>query len=149
LLLIAAFVFTRQKAQMFHNKKHMLSMIISGVAMGTSWLFLYEAYQETGVGIASLAYYCGPVIVMISAPFLFREKLTFAKAAGFLAVIAGMLCVNAQALNGGKTGWGLFCGIMSALMYALMVISNKKAKSSERPNGAGGSSGLSRVTKSS
>jgi drug/metabolite transporter (DMT)-like permease len=103
-------------------------LIVSGIAMGASWMFLYEAYQQIGVGIASLAYYCGPVIVMILAPVLFREKLTWTKVAGFVAVMIGMLCVNTQVFNEGKTAWGLFCGLMSALMYAIMVISNKKAR---------------------
>ena len=90
-------------------------------------MFLLEAYQRIGVGIATMVYYCGPLIVMVLAPVLFREKLTWAKAAGFLAVLTGMLCINAQTLSEGKVGWGLFCGVMSALMYALMVILNKKA----------------------
>lgn len=129
LFLLLIFALLRQKAHLFQNREDTLCLIISGIAMGTSWMFLYEAYQQIGVSIASLAYYCGPVIVMILAPVLFREKLTWVKTAGFLAVLAGMLCVNAQALDEGKTAWGLFCGIMSALMYAFMVIFNKKAKS--------------------
>lgn len=127
LLLIAIFALSRQKVHLFKAKGQMLCLIVSGVAMGASWMFLYEAYRQIGVGIASLAYYCGPIIVIILAPVLFREKLTLSKVAGFLAVIAGMLCVNAQVLNEGKTAWGLFCGVMSAFMYAFMVIFNKKA----------------------
>ncbi len=129
LFLIVIFVLTRQKVNLFKNKRDSLYLILSGVAMGASWIFLYEAYQRIGVGIASLAYYCGPVIVMILAPILFREKLTYAKIIGFLLVLTGMVCVNTQAWNEGKTTWGLFCGIMSAVMFAFMVILNKKAKS--------------------
>jgi drug/metabolite transporter (DMT)-like permease len=129
LLLAALFALSRKKVQLFGNRKHMLFMLLSGIAMGTSWMFLYEAYRQIGVGIASLAYYCGPVLVMILSPVLFREKLTWPKAAGFLAVLAGMFFVNMQAPNGGGTTWGLFCGLMSAVMYAAMVICNKKAKS--------------------
>jgi drug/metabolite transporter (DMT)-like permease len=129
MLLVAIYVLTRQKVHLLQNKKHTLCLIISGIAMGTSWMFLYEAYQRIGVSIASLAYYCGPVIVMILAPILFREKLTWAKVIGFLAVLVGMFCVNAQAFSEVKTTLGLFCGIMSAVMYAFMVIFNKKAKS--------------------
>ena len=91
-------------------------------------MLLYEAYQQVGISIASLAYYCGPVIVMILSPFVFRETLTWPKIAGFLTVLAGMCLVNLQALDEGKTIWGLFCGLMSAFMYALMVTANKKAK---------------------
>jgi len=129
LLLIAIYALTRQKVHLFQNRTHTLCLIISGIAMGTSWMFLYEAYQRIGVSIASLAYYCGPVIVMILAPILFREKLTWAKVIGFLAVLIGLFCVNAQALNEANTALGLFCGIMSAVMYAFMVVFNKKAKS--------------------
>lgn len=129
LLLIFIFIITKQKTHLFDNNKHFLFLIISGIAMGTSWMFLYEAYRQIGVGIASLAYYCGPVIIMIISPILFNEKLTWQKTVGFLGVIVGMLCVNLQAFNEGKTTWGLFCGIMSTVMYAIMVIFNKKAKS--------------------
>lgn len=129
LLLIFIFIFTMQKVHLLDNKKHFLFLVISGIAMGTSWMFLYEAYRQIGVGIASLAYYCGPVIIMILSPILFHEKLTWQKAIGFLGVLVGMFCVNLQELNAGMAIWGLFCGIMSAVMYAFMVIYNKKAKS--------------------
>jgi drug/metabolite transporter (DMT)-like permease len=129
LLLIAIYALTRQPVHLLHNKKHTLCLIISGIAMGTSWMFLYEAYQRIGVGIASLAYYCGPVVVMILSPIVFREKLTWPKMAGFLAVLVGMFGVNSLALREVNTTVGLFCGIMSAVMYAFMVIFNKKAKS--------------------
>lgn len=129
LLLIFIYIITIHKIHLPDNKKHFLFLIFSGIAMGTSWMFLYEAYQQIGVGVASLAYYCGPVIIMILSPILFREKLTWQKVAGFLGVLVGMFCVNLQALYEGSTTWGLFCGIMSAIMYALMVIFNKKAKS--------------------
>jgi drug/metabolite transporter (DMT)-like permease len=66
---------------------------------------------------------------MILSPILFREKLTWPKMAGFLAVLVGMFSVNSLVLSEVNTTVGLFCGIMSAVMYAFMVIFNKKAKS--------------------
>ena len=63
----------------FHFRKYRrdnLFILLSGIAMGASWMFLYEAYQEIGVSLASLLYYCGPVIVMILSPVLFSERLT-------------------------------------------------------------------------
>ena len=126
LFLIAVLVFTRTKVRLFENKKHTLYLFISGMAMGISWLFLYEAYRRTGVGFASLVYYCGPVFVMILSPLLFREKLTWSKAVRFFAVIAGMLCLNLQALSDGNTSLGIICGILSAIMFSVMLICNKK-----------------------
>lgn len=53
--------------------------------------------------------------------------MTSAKLLGFLAVIIGMLCVNGQAFVEGKISMGLFFGILSAFMYVIMVVFNKKA----------------------
>ncbi|WP_257348223.1 DMT family transporter [Pseudalkalibacillus decolorationis] len=129
IFLILVFALSKQKVQFWKNKSHFLYLVISGMAMGTSWMFLFEAYAQIGVSIASLAYYCGPVIVMVLSPVIFREKMTSAKLLGFLAVIIGMLCVNGQALSQDGTSWGLICGILSAITYAIMVVFNKKAKS--------------------
>jgi len=127
LLLIFIFIISKQKIHLLDNKNHLLFLILSGVSMGANWMFLYEAFRQIGVGIATLACYCGPVIIIMFSPFLFREKLTWQKTAGFLSVLAGMVCINLQALNGKGTIWGVFCGIMSAVTYALLVIFNKKA----------------------
>ncbi|MFY3790397.1 DMT family transporter [Ureibacillus sp. MALMAid1270] len=129
LFLIAIVALTRQKIRFWKNKSHFLYLIISGIAMGASWIFLFEAYVQIGVSVATLAYYCGPVIVMILSPLIFKEKMTSAKLLGFLAVIIGMLCVNGGALFQGEVSWGLIFGLLAASMYAVMVIFNKKAKS--------------------
>lgn len=129
LLLLIIFFFTRQTLTFLRSKRDSLFMVGSGIAMGASWMFLYEAYAQIGVGIASLAYYCGPIIVMVLSPFLFQEALTRPKLVGFVVVLCGIFLVNGQVAFEGKSSWGLFCGGMSALMFAVMVIFNKKAKS--------------------
>ena len=65
ILLIALFFFTGGKLIFYKHKKQFFFLCISGMAMGASGMFLYEAYARIGVSIASLLYYCGPVIVMI------------------------------------------------------------------------------------
>ena len=129
LFLIAVFLFSGRKPQGFHDKKHILYITISGIAMGISWMLLYEAYKTVGVSIATLAYYCGPVIVMAVSPMVFQERMTLKKLSGFSAVIAGMYLVNKNGLFKTHVSAGLIFGILSAAMYALMVIFNKKAKS--------------------
>jgi drug/metabolite transporter (DMT)-like permease len=129
LFLVLIFISSKQIVQFWRNKSHFLYLVISGAAMGASWMFLFEAYAQIGVSIATLAYYCGPVIVMILSPIVFKEKMTAAKLLGFLAVLLGMFCVNEQALLQGNVSWGLVFGILSAFTYAFMVIFNKKAVS--------------------
>ena len=128
LLLIAIFFIAREKLTFYKYKTQSIFLAVSGIAMGTSWIFLYEAYDEIGVSLASLAYYCGPVIVMILSPFLFGEKLTRIKVCSFLVVLVGIFLVNGTAFENGVSVWGLACGLLSAICYSLMVMFNKKAK---------------------
>ena len=128
LLLIAIFFIAREKLTFYKYKTQSIFLTVSGIAMGTSWIFLYEAYDEIGVSLASLAYYCGPVIVMILSPILFREKLTKIKVCSFLVVLVGIFLVNGTAFENGVSVWGLACGLLSAVCYSLMVMFNKKAK---------------------
>ena len=128
LLLIAIFFIAREKLTFYKYKTQSVFLAVSGIAMGTSWIFLYEAYDEIGVSLASLAYYCGPVIVMMMSPFLFGEKLTKLKVCSFLVVLVGIFLVNGTAFENGVSVWGLACGLLSAVCYSLMVMFNKKAK---------------------
>ena len=129
IFLIILFLLTKQNITFWHNKLHLFYLTISGMAMGASWIFLFEAYAQIGVSIATLAYYCGPVIVMMLSPLLFRERMTIAKGLGFTAVFIGMALVNRQAFLEGEVSVGLLLGLLAAVMYAVMVIFNKKAAS--------------------
>ena len=128
ILLIALFFITGGKLT-FHKKgTQFLYLAISGVAMGASWMFLYEAYQQIGVSISSLLYYCGPVIVMILSPFIFKEKLTAPKIIGFIIVLMGLVLINGNVADGSRNTWGIACGVMSAFMYFFMVTLNKQSR---------------------
>lgn len=128
LLLISIILFSRREISFKKYKKQTFFVILSGIVMGLSWMFVYEAYKQIGVGIASILLYCGPIIVMIVSPILFKEKLTLPKIVGFIVVFCGVFLVNGQISYGGNIKFGLFCGAMSAVMYSLMIIFNKQAK---------------------
>ena len=127
-LLLVLFLIGKGRFHIKEYKKDTLFICLSGVAMGTSWMFLYEAYQQIGVSLSSLLYYCGPVIVMILSPIIFREKLTAPKLLGFAVVLVGVFLVNGTAVEGNSNSWGLICGAMSALMYFFMVTLNKQSR---------------------
>lgn len=127
LFLLLIFLCLHEEVHIRRYPKQFLYIVISGIAMGISWMFLYEAYNQIGVGIASLAYYCGPVIVMLVSPIIFREKVHIPIVLGFISVLIGMICVNSPFISTGGLSFGLFCGIMTAIMYAVMLIFNKKA----------------------
>ena len=128
ILLLFLFLLSKGRFHIKEYKKYTLFITLSGIAMGTSWMFLYEAYQQIGVSLSSLLYYCGPVIVMILSPLIFKEKLTIPKLVGFAVVLVGILLVNGNAADGNINTWGLFCAAMSAVTYFFMVTLNKQAK---------------------
>ena len=128
ILLILIFLLLGGRFQIKENLKDVMFIVLSGMAMGTSWMFLYEAYQQIGVSFASLLYYCGPVFVMILSPFIFKEKFTLPKVVGFLIVLIGIFFVNGKSALNGNSSWGLICGLMSAVMYCFMVTLNKQSK---------------------
>ncbi|MCM0082274.1 DMT family transporter [Geomonas sp. Red32] len=129
LLLALVFAFSREKRQFGHNASHSLCLTVSGAAMGASWLFLFEAYKQVGVSIATLAYYCGPMIVMAVSPLVFKEKITGIKLVGLLSVVSGMFLASQRELSAGHVSWGLVFGILAAFAYAVMVVFNRKATS--------------------
>ena len=128
LLLTALYLITNRRFTFFTHGKSFAFLILSGISMGVSWLFLYEAYKRVGVSIASLGYYCGPVFVMALSPILFREKLSKQKLICFAVVFVGILLINGNAFRETRDFTGILCALMSAVLYACMVSFNKKAR---------------------
>ena len=118
---------TREKAEFFRYKKDTLMLLVSGMTLGVGWSAMYEAYVRVGVGIATLLNYAGPMLVLASSPFLFGEKWTRPLLFSVVMVVCGMVCLNQNVAGGSLDFIGLLCGILSAVMYAAMVILTKKA----------------------
>ena len=128
IFLLCLFLLSKQKLQAFVNKKDAIYLIASGISTGVSWLFLYQAYTEIGVSLATLACYCGPIIVILLSPLIFNERLDIYKISGFIIVFTGMVFVNGSELSQTGISFGLVCGILSAVAYSLLVIFAKKVK---------------------
>lgn len=124
--LLVIFLLTKGCFTFMRHKKQFVYLIISSVVMGISGLFLYEAFSEIGVSISTLLYYCGPIIVISLSPFLFKEKITRVKLLSVAVIITGIILVNGIVTGETYGIWGVFCGAMSAVCWAVMVIFNKK-----------------------
>lgn len=120
-------IVTREKLGKEKFKENIPVMVLSGFFLGSSWLFLFEAYKNTTVSVATLTYYLAPVIVLIISPFLIDEKLTKRKIIGVVLALLGMALVNITGTLGGPNPKiGVICGLISALGYALVTVTNKK-----------------------
>ena len=125
--LFGIFLIKREPFTFHHYPKSMLFLTLSGLCMGISWMFIYEAYNYIGVSLASLCNYSSLILVMVASVIIFKERLTFSKVIGFIIVVSGMMLINENALHERLSSHGLFLGMMACLFYALMIIFNKKA----------------------
>ena len=112
-------------------KKNLLLLLISGAAIGVNWILLFESYRYTTVAVATLCYYMAPVIVILLAPFLLKEKMTVKKSVCAAVAIIGMLLVSGI-FDGGAanigSGKGILFGLGAAMFYASAVLLNKFIK---------------------
>ena len=110
-------------------KADLVPVLVSGLCLGANWIFLFDAYRYASVSIGTLVYYTGPILVMALSPVLFKEKLTWNKLAAIAAVVTGMLCITGVAeLGGGGAARGLGSALVAAVLYALLIISNKSMR---------------------
>lgn len=131
LFLMAVILVTRKKISFEAIKKNLILLIVSGALMAINWILLFEAYKYTSVATATICYYMEPVFVMLAAPFFLGEKLTVKKVVCIIISLGGMVLVS------GVTGMkefelgeikGILLGLGAAVLYATVVIINKKIK---------------------
>ena len=103
-------------------------LAVTGAVMGFNWILLFEAYNYTTVGVATLCYYMEPTIVMLLSPVLFREKLTLKKGLCAAAAVIGMVLVSGvlEENRGAGNLRGVLLGLGAAVLYSCVVIMNKK-----------------------
>ena len=109
-------------------RKNAPYLILSGAAIGFNWIFLFEAYQFTSVAIATLCYYMAPAFVVLLAPLVLKEKLTLFNLVCTAIAILGAFFISG-ALSGGESNLiGVGYGLAAAVLYASIMILNKKTQ---------------------
>ncbi len=128
LFLILFMLITRKKFSFGAVKRNLPVLLASGICIGLNWLLLFEAV-DISVSVGTLCYYTAPIFVILFSPLLLKEKLTPTKLVAVVVALLGMLLVSGVFEAGG--GADLFCvlyGIGAALLYASVMILNKKLK---------------------
>ena len=54
------------------SKKSIIILIISGMAIGLNWVFLFNSYNYITVANATIVYYLAPVIVIFVSPIFLK-----------------------------------------------------------------------------
>lgn len=109
--------------------KNGLKLLLSGAFLGFNWILLFEAYRYTSVAVATLCYYMAPILVVLASPLLFGERLGGRKLLCVVVALAGMVLVSGvvdTGLGGGENAKGVLLGLGAAVLYASVVLMNKK-----------------------
>jgi RarD protein len=113
-------------------KENIVLLVISGIAMGLNWIFLFQAYKYTTISNATLSYYLAPVFVIMLSPIFLKEKLNRRKVICVIGAMVGLFIV----LNGDSSGLdssynhmkGIVYGLLGAGLYASIILMNKFIK---------------------
>lgn len=126
LFLLLIFRWKHQTPNLTAMRRQLPLLALAGGVMGLSWIALFEAYRYTTIGVATLLYYCAPILTFLAAPFVLKESLSRAKIFGILAAVGGMALVNQVEIGGTDPAFGVLCGAISAVLYATLMLCNQK-----------------------
>lgn len=109
-------------------RKKIFLIILTGVFLGTNWVFLFEAFRVASVSVGTVCYNTMPIMFMLIAPFLFSEKLKLNNIVSIIISIIGIVLVSNVIVSGIKANEFIGClfGLLAALFYALTLVLNKK-----------------------
>ena len=106
-------------------------LVLSGIFIAFNWILLFEAYCYTTVATATLCYYMAPIFLVLAAPLFLKENLSFIKIVSLIIAFTGMVLVSGIIKTGfGNTSElkGVFLGLGAAVLYASVMILNKKIR---------------------
>lgn len=94
-------------------------LLLNGVMMFLSSLFLFLSYKVMDVGIASTLLFVYPVMIALIMTLGFREKMSLVALASIVIALSGV----AALCTGDNVSWrGIIYVILSALAYAVYIV---------------------------
>ena len=94
-------------------------LLLNGVMMFLSSLFLFLSYEVMDVGIASTLLFVYPVMIALIMTLGFREKMSLVALASIVIALSGV----AALCTGDNVSWrGIIYVILSALVYAVYIV---------------------------
>ena len=117
-----------RKVDFIAIKSNLRPLILSGFFLGLNWVFLFAAYVRISVAVASLLNYTAPIMVVIVAPFLYKERIKPMKAVCIVIAFVGVVLTSGIVSVGiGKVDLiGITLPVLAALAFVGIVVCNKR-----------------------
>ncbi len=126
--LLALVLLRREKPDWSALRKNAGVLLLSGICLGFNWVLLFESYRFTSVAAATLCYYMAPILVILVAAVLFRERLSRKQILCIPAAFIGVVLVSGILQTGiGSLAElrGLLLGLGAAVLYACVMLFNR------------------------
>lgn len=109
-------------------RRNLRLLLLSGFMLGLNWIFLFAAYETTTVAVASLCNYMAPLIVILAAPLVLRERLNKKKLPCVAVALLGIVLVSGVADGGLGNPAGVALGLTAAGCFVCIVLCNRKLR---------------------
>lgn len=128
IFLIVALLLRKQKVDINKIKKNFVYLVISALALGFNWVFLFESYSYLSVATATLIYYFAPTIVIFVSVPLFKDKLTLKHILCAIISLVGMIFISGVLQSEFTLSIsGILFAVGAMLLYATVIVLNRKA----------------------
>lgn len=108
-------------------KNNLKYLVMSGIALGLNWVFLFASYRVSTVALGSLCNYMAPIILILISPILYKERITFRKMLCVLFAFIGIVLVSGIfESNVVVNVQGIVLGILAAICFVFIIIFNRK-----------------------
>lgn len=131
IFLLLVMLLRRQKLSFPAIRRVLPKLLLSSICLGFNWILLFEAYNYTTVATATLCYYFAPMFIILVSPLLLKERITARKIICVLVALLGMVFVSGvldAGINSIAELKGVLLGLAAAVLYASVVLINKKTE---------------------
>lgn len=117
-------------------KKSVLLYVLSGVLIGLAWVALFYGYKNTSISSVIIIYNMCPVYVMLAAPFVLKEKLNFFQITIISMSFLGLILIVGAVDFSSSNLLGIILSGVSGLMYAVIILINRRIEVKIESNAA-------------
>ena len=128
LFLVVLMAVRRRRPDFSALCRNWLWLLLSGACLGVNWILFFEANLHTTVAAATVCYYMAPILVMVAAPLLLRERITLKKGVCIAVAFVGLVLVSGIFEGASTRLKGNLFGLAAACVYASIVLLNKQIK---------------------
>ena len=132
-LFLMLLIYLNKEKINFSKKENYLNALVLGAILAIHWTSFFQSIQMANVAVAVLTFSSFPLFTMFLSPLFKFGKITQKNIFSALLIIAGIGIMVPLGDWEGLYLYGILWGLLSALSFSLLVLTNKKISSGFGP----------------